>query len=56
MHEKIIDVPPLLIRGSVCPVTGNIPTFTPILITAWNKNANDNEATIKEPKTLSVFW
>ena len=40
-----VDVPPLLMSGRGCPVTGNTPTATAILIMACVTNNRDNPMT-----------
>ena len=36
----MVEVPPLLISGRGCPVTGAIPTATSILNDAWTTHNN----------------
>ena len=38
----MVDVPPLLMSGSGCPVTGAMPTATSILKAAWMTSNNAN--------------
>ena len=50
-----IDVPPMLISGNVCPVTGKTPTETSILIKAWNTKLNIKPTHNSPPKTLVIL-
>ncbi|MNE51519.1 hypothetical protein D3C80_1461510 [compost metagenome] len=47
-----MELPPLLINGKVCPVTGNNSTATPILIKAWNTIGNPNPTTSNFPNNV----
>lgn len=53
MQFMIVDVPPLLIRGSGCPVTGNMPTATPILKIAWVTSISASPMARKAGKLFS---
>ena len=55
-HEKIIDVPPILIRGKGCPVTGNKFTPTPILIRDGKTIKKLKPKTTYDPNKLSVLF
>ena len=47
-----IDVPPVLINGKGCPVTGNKCTATPIFIKAWKTIGNPTASDSNWPKIL----
>ena len=46
----ISDVPPILTMGNGCPVTGNNPMETPILIIACKMTKKPNPKAISAPK------
>ena len=46
----ISEVPPILTIGSGCPVTGNNPIETPILIIACKMTKKPNPKAISAPK------
>ena len=48
-----VDVPPLLINGKGCPVTGKTPTATAILIMACVTSISDSPITRKAGKFRS---
>ncbi len=50
-----IEVPPILTKGNVCPVTGNILTATATFIKAWNTKLKQHPIVKKVPKYLGVF-
>ena len=47
-----MDVPPVLINGRGCPVTGNKCTATPIFIKAWKTIGNPTASDSNWPKIL----
>ncbi len=52
---KIIDVPPLLTKGSVKPVTGKIFTATAILIKACNTREKLNPTAMRAPNAFGLL-
>ena len=50
---KSCEVPPILTRGNVTPVTGSKPTTTHIFVIAWITRAKLNPALNKPPNGLS---
>ena len=53
IHVNKIDVPPILIKGKVCPVTGRTSTETNIFIIACVTKLNISPNAINPPKKLS---
>ena len=51
-----IDVPPILIKGKGCPVTGNKFTPTPIFTNDWKINIKLNPKTMKAANLLSTLF
>jgi hypothetical protein len=49
-----MDVPPLLIKGNVNPVTGNKLTATAMFINAWSTNEKLNPTAINAPNALGL--